>query len=115
MGGEEACGIPGGGEEDKDRGREVQGGVDEAQRRGRKRWAAALVAGTRTGSQGRGASSGVAGDGNGRGPDDLAADAPPVTFWRGGSLFPPPFDRRGAVDGDGSNSGDKKRKSNRSY
>ena len=30
--GEEACGIPGGGEEDKDRGREVQGGVDEAQR-----------------------------------------------------------------------------------
>ena len=31
-GGKEACGIPGGGEEDKDRGREVQGGVDEAQR-----------------------------------------------------------------------------------
>ena len=29
---EEACGIPGGGEEDKDRGQEVQGGVDEAQR-----------------------------------------------------------------------------------
>ena len=32
-GGEEACGIPGGGEEDEDRGREVQGGVDEAQHR----------------------------------------------------------------------------------
>ncbi len=31
-GSEEACGIPGGGEEDKDRGREVQGRVDEAQR-----------------------------------------------------------------------------------
>jgi hypothetical protein len=31
-GGEEACGIPGGCEEDEDRGREVQGGVDEAQR-----------------------------------------------------------------------------------
>ena len=31
-GGEEACEIPGGGEEDEDRGREVQGGVDEAQR-----------------------------------------------------------------------------------
>ena len=31
-GGKEACGIPGGGEEDEDRGREVQGGVDEAQR-----------------------------------------------------------------------------------
>ena len=28
---EEACGIPGGGEEDKDRGREVHGRVDEAQ------------------------------------------------------------------------------------
>jgi hypothetical protein len=82
---------------------------------GRKKWAAALVAGTRTGSQGRGASSGVAGDGDGRGPDDLAADAPPVTFRRGGSLFPPPVDRRGAVDGDGSNGGDKKWKSNRSY
>jgi hypothetical protein len=27
-GGTEACGIPGGGEEDKDRGREVQGEVD---------------------------------------------------------------------------------------
>ncbi len=30
-GGEEACGIPGGGEEDVDRGWEVHGGVDEAQ------------------------------------------------------------------------------------
>jgi hypothetical protein len=82
---------------------------------GRKRWAAASVAGTRTGSQGRGVSSGMAGDGDGRGPDNLAADAPPITFRRGGSLFPPPVDRRGAVDGDGSNGGDKKRKSNRSY
>ena len=81
---------------------------------GRKRWAAALVAGTRTGSQGRGASLGVAGDGDGRGPDDLAADAPPITFRRGGSLFPPPVDRREAVVGNGSNGGDKKWKSNRS-
>ena len=32
-GSEEACGIPGGGEEDKDQGWEVQGGVDEAQGR----------------------------------------------------------------------------------
>ncbi len=32
-GGKEACWIPGGGEEDKDRGREVHGRVDEAQRR----------------------------------------------------------------------------------
>jgi len=63
---------------------------------GRKRWAAALVAGTRTGSQGHGASSGVAGDGDSWGLDDLTADAPPVTFRRGGSLFPPPVDRRGS-------------------
>ena len=58
---------------------------------GRKRGAAALVAGTRMGSQGWGASSGVVGDGNGRGPDDRAADAPPVAFRRGG--VSPPFPR----------------------
>jgi len=29
-GGEEACGVPGRGEEDEDRGQKVQGGVDEA-------------------------------------------------------------------------------------
>jgi len=57
----------------------------------------------------------VAGDGDGRGPDDLAADAHPSRFGGGGSLFPPPVDRRGAVDGDGSNGGDKKWKSNGSY
>ena len=56
----------------------------------RKRGVAASVAGTRTGSQGPGASSGVAGDGDGRGPDDRAADAPPVTFWRGGGSLPAP-------------------------
>ena len=44
---------------------------------GRKRGAAVLVAGTRTGSQGWGASSGVVGNGDGRGPDDRASDAPP--------------------------------------
>ena len=48
---------------------------------GRKRGAAASVAGTRAGSQGWGASSGVAGDGNSRGPEDRSADAPPVAFW----------------------------------
>jgi len=59
---------------------------------GRKRWAAASVAGTRTGSQGWGASSGVVGDGDGdgRGPDDRAADAPPVAFRRGGLSSRPP-------------------------
>jgi len=30
------------------------------------------------------------GDGDGRGPDDRAADAPPVAFRRGGSLSRPP-------------------------
>ena len=74
---------------------------------GRKRGAAASVARTRTRSQGPGASSGLAGDGDCRGPDDRAADAPPVTFSRGGVLFPPPVDRRGP-GGDGSNGGDKK-------
>ena len=57
---------------------------------GRKRWAAALVAGTRTGSQGRGASLGVAGDGDGRGPDNRAADAPPSRFGWGGLSSRPP-------------------------
>jgi len=75
---------------------------------GRKRGAVALVAGTRRGSKGWGASSGVAGDNDGGGPDDRAADAPFVTFRRGGSLLPPPVDHHGPVDGDGSNSGDKK-------
>jgi hypothetical protein len=58
---------------------------------GRKRGVAALVAGTRMGSQGWCASSGVVGDGNGRGPDNRAADAPPVAFRRGG--VSPPFPR----------------------
>jgi hypothetical protein len=44
---------------------------------GRKREVAASVAGTRTGSQGPGSSSGVAGDGDGRGPDDRACRCPP--------------------------------------
>jgi hypothetical protein len=55
-----------------------------------------------------GASSGVAGDGGDRGPDDRAADAPPVAFRRGGSLLPPPVNCLGPVYGDGSNGGDKK-------
>ncbi len=59
---------------------------------GRKRGAAALVAGTRTGSQGWGAISGVVGDGDGQGPDDRAADAPPVVFLRG--RVSPPFSRQ---------------------
>ena len=67
---------------------------------GRKRGAAASVARSRTGSQGPGASSGVVGDGDGRGSDDRAADAPPVTFSRGGVLFLPLVDRRGP-GGDG--------------
>jgi hypothetical protein len=57
---------------------------------GRKRGAAASVAGTRTGSQGPGTSSGVAGDGDGRGPDDRAADAPPRHIFKGGGSLPAP-------------------------
>ena len=82
---------------------------------GRKRGVAALVAGTRTGSQGWGASSGVVGDGNGRGPDDRAADAPPVAFRKGGVFLPPPVDRHGPVDGNDSDGKDKKWTSNMSY
>jgi len=89
-GSEEACGIPDGGEEDKDRGREVQGGWMRLSAGGRKRGAAALVAGTRTGSQGWGASSGVACDGDGRGTDDRATDDPPSCFEGGGLSSRPP-------------------------
>ena len=54
-------------------------------------------------------------DGDGRRPDGRAADAPPIAFRKGGSLLPPPVNRHGPVDGDGSNGGDKKWRSNRSY
>jgi hypothetical protein len=83
---------------------------------GRKRGVAALVAGTRKGSQGWGASSGVAGDGDGRGPDTARGRYPPVAFRTGGYLLPPPIERHRPVDGDGSNGGDKKYyKSNMRY
>ena len=51
---------------------------------GRKRRAKASAAGTGTGSQGRGANPGAAGDGDAWGPDDRAADAPPLCFGEGG-------------------------------
>ncbi len=73
---------------------------------GRKRMVAAVAAGPRTGSRGQGASLGTAGDGDGRGLDDRVADAPPVTFRRGGSLLPPLVDCHVLVDGDGSDGGD---------
>ena len=44
-------------------------------------------------------SSGAAGDGDGRGLDEHAADAPPSRF-RGESLLPPLVDCRVPVDGD---------------
>ena len=77
---------------------------------GRKRVAAASVAGTRSGSQGRGArgrarawrATVTAGD------RTTARQMPPPSHFGGGSLFPPPIDRHGPVDGDGLNSGDKK-------
>ena len=58
---------------------------------------------------------GVAGDSDGWGPDDRSSDAPPVAFWKGGVSPPTPVDRRRPVDGNGSNGGDKKCKSNKSY
>ncbi len=57
---------------------------------GRRRRVRALVVETRTGSQGRGASLGVAGDSDSRGLDNRAADAPPSRFGRGGSSSRPP-------------------------
>ena len=74
--------------------------MDEAQRRREEgRRATASVVETRTGSQGHGASLGVAGDSDGWGPDGRALDAPPVAFQKVGVFLPPPVDRRGPVDG----------------
>ena len=80
----EARGIPGKGEEDEYRDRKVQGGLDEAQRGREERRAVAVASGPETGSQGQGASSGAADDGDGRGLDGCAADAPPSSFGEGG-------------------------------
>ena len=78
-GGEEARGIPGGGEEDDDWGWEVQGGVDEARR-------ATVMAGVGT----------------------TAWSICPSCFGGGGgSLLPPVVDRCGPVDDNGSDRGDK--------
>jgi hypothetical protein len=59
----------------------------------------ASTAGTGTGARGRGARSGVAGDGDAWGPDDRTADAPPSRFGEGGDHCVP-------VDGNGSNGRD---------
>ena len=80
----EARGIPGRGEEDEYQDRKVQGRMDETQRGREERRAVAVASGPETGSQGRGASSGVAGDSDGRGLDGCAADAPPSRFGEGG-------------------------------
>ena len=48
-----------------------------------------LSAGGRKRGAGEGVSSGVAGDGDGRGPDDRWADAPPSRFRGGVSLLAP--------------------------
>ena len=49
-----------------------------------------MASGPETGSQGRGASSGAAGDGDGRGLDSCGADAPTSRFGEGG-LSPRPL------------------------
>ncbi len=82
---------------------------------GRRRRATASVGETRTGSQGWGASLGVAGDSDGWGPDDRTADAPPRRISEGGVFLPPPVDPCGPVDGDDSDGEDKKWSSNMSY
>ena len=87
-GGKEAHRIPGRGEEDEYRGRKVQGGVDEAQR-GREEEEGESV-GSPAWDGVPGASSGAVGDGDGRGPDDCAADAPPSRFGEGGLSSRPP-------------------------
>ena len=40
---------------------------------------------------------------------------PPVAFWKGGVSPPTPVDHRRPVDSNGSNGGDKKLKSNKSF
>ena len=73
----------------------------------RKRRAATLAVKTRMGSRGRGASSGAADDGDGRGPDDRSVDATLSRFGGGmGSLLPHPVNCRGPVDGNGSDRGE---------
>ena len=57
---------------------------------GRKRRATASVVETRTGSQGHGASLGVAGDSDGWGSDDRTSDAPPSHFRKWGTSSRPP-------------------------
>ena len=58
------------------------------------------------GGTGRGG-RGVAGDGDGRGPNDRLVDMPVLFRRGGGSLLPPVVDRCGPVDGNGSDRGDK--------
>ena len=74
---------------------------------GRKRRAVALAVGTGMESRGRGASSGAADNGHGRGPDDRSEDATLSRFGGGrGSLLPPPVNCRRPVDGNGLDCGD---------
>jgi hypothetical protein len=73
--------IPDRGEEDKYRGRKVHGGLDEAQR-GQEEEEGKSIGGRAWDGVPR-ASSGAAGDGDGRGPDNRTADAPPSRFVEG--------------------------------
>ena len=105
--GEEACRIPGGGEEDKDRGWEVQGGVDEAQR-GREEEGGGSVGGRDPHEvPGVGGELGRGGRRRQPGTRQPRGRCPPRHVFEGGVLFPPPVDRRGP-GGDGSNGGVKK-------
>jgi hypothetical protein len=85
-GGRVARGIPGRGEEEKYRGRKVQGGVEEAQRGQEEEEGGSGGGWARDGVPGAGGELGRGGHrwpGTGR-LDDRAADAPPSRFKEGG-------------------------------
>jgi hypothetical protein len=90
-GGNEAHGIPGRGEEDKYRGWKVQCRVDEVQCGWEEEEGESIGSRTRDMVPGAGCKLVAAGNGDGRGPGDRAADAPPSHFGEGGLSSRPPL------------------------
>ena len=90
-GGNEAHGIPGRGEEDKYRGWKVQCRVDEAQCGWEEEEGESIGSRTRDMVPGAGCKLVAAGNGDGRGPGDHAADAPPSHFGEGCLSSRPPL------------------------
>ena len=87
----EAHGIHGRGEEDEYRGRKVQYGVDEAQCGWEEEEGESIGSRTRDMVPGAGCKLVAAGNGDGRGPGDHAADAPPSHFGEGCLSSRPPL------------------------